>query len=106
MLCSLLSHSSKPQNIDIQVNIYISQLVLKEEKLPKNIEIIVNIFELVLEEEQRHGCNSTSGRFFLHVLVIDEHLKHVKRGVALPYPSMYCTQPTLLYHNMGGFGTL
>ena len=104
MLCSLLSHSSKPQNIDIQVNIYISQLVLKEEKLPKNIEIIVNIFELVLEEEQRHGCNSTSGRFFLHVLVIDEHLKHVKRG--WPYHTPVCIVHNLLYHNMGGFVTL
>ena len=36
-----------------------------------------------MEEEQRHGCNSMSGRFFLHVLVIDEHLKHVKRGGGL-----------------------
>ena len=63
--------------------------------MPKNIEIIVNIFELVLEEEQRHGCNSTSGRFFLHVLVIDEHLKHVKRG--WPYHTPVCIVHNLPY---------
>ena len=78
----LLLLGLKPQNIDNQINIYISQL---EEKLPQNNEIVINIFGLVLEEEQRHGCNSMSGRFFLHVLVIDEHLKHVKRGVAQLY---------------------
>ena len=76
---------------------------LERENFPQNIEFLINIFHIILQQNidilktffnwsgrgAGHGCNSMSGRFFLHVLVIDEHLKHVKRGVALPYPSMY-----------------